>query len=421
MNGNSIFNATVCIMGVMLLTIHIVNLLIKKNKRRDEMALLDFFVFTALHFATYLTFTFIKTVYTSNVYMIAFYTVFYIMNNIEVFMLYKYMKNYVDIPSKTEKFISAVNNVGFGIFVALDIINVFTGIFFTAENGVYLRSKTMILSQGYQFVMFILVFIVTATNKKLNQREKTAFALYCFLPLAAIIIQNVFKGYAIAYASVIIAIEVLFFFVNVQKNIELAEKEERNKDSQIKLMLSQIKPHFIYNALSSISTLVTINPEKAQVALDDFTEYLRHNLSSLTETRLIAFEDELKHIKTYISLEKIRFGDRLNIVYDVKTTDFYVPPLSIQPIVENAIKHGVLKKLKGGTITIKTYETDSNYVVEISDDGVGFDIASLDFENNEHIGLKNIYYRISKTCDGNMKIESEKDKGTTVVTEFKKG
>lgn len=419
MSNNTVFNITVCIFGILILTIHIVNLLVKKNKRKDEKSLLDFFIFTAVHFVTYLTFTFIKTVYISNAYITAFYTVFYIMNNIEVFMLYKYIKSYGAIANNVKKAVSVINWVLFGLFIALDIVNVFTEIFFTAQNGVYLRSKTMILSQGYQLVMFILVIIVTAINKKLNVREKTAFALYCCLPFAAIVFQNIFKGYAIAYASIIIAIEVLFFFVNVQKNITLAQEEEKNKEAQIKIMLSQIQPHFIYNALSSISTLITLDPQKAQTALDDFTEYLRHNLSSLTETRFIPFEDELKHIKTYVSLEKMRFGNRINVEYDIKVADFNVPPLSVQPIVENAIKHGILKKIEGGKVTVKTFETYQEYVVEIIDDGVGFNIEEIDFEGNSHIGLKNILFRIKK-CNGNMVINSEKGKGTAVTVSFVK-
>ena len=170
-------------MGILILTIHIVNLLMKKEKRKDEKSLLDFFVFTLVHFATYLTFAFVKTVYTSNAYIIAFYTAFYIMNNIEVFMLCKYVKNYVNSSGAAQKAIHIVNYVLFATFIVLDIVNVFTGIFFTAENGAYLRSKTMVLSQGYQFVMFVLIAIFTATNKNLTAREKTAFGLYCFTTL----------------------------------------------------------------------------------------------------------------------------------------------------------------------------------------------------------------------------------------------
>ena len=419
MSNNSIFNVTVCIMGIIILTIHIVELLIKKNKRKDEIALLDFFIFTVIHFATYSIFTFIKTVYTSNAYIIAFYTTFYIMNNLEMLLFYKYMKSYVEIPTKTNKALSALNISLFSLFVVLDLVNVFTGIFFTAENGVYLRSKTMILSQGYQFVMFAVVFVVTAMNKKLNVREKTAFAVYCFLPFAAIILQDIFKGYAIAYLSIIIAIEVLFFFVDVQKNIDLAKEEEKNKDAQIKIMLSQIQPHFIYNSLSSISTLITIDPDRAQSALDNFTEYLRHNFSSLSETRLIPFDDELKHIKSYVELEKMRFGDRLNVIFDIETTDFYVPPLSVQPIVENAIKHGILKKPEGGTLIVKTYEIEDNCLVEVSDDGVGFNIEDVNFNKNRHLGLNNVRYRIEKS-GGDMTINSQPRIGTSVVIIFRK-
>lgn len=160
--------------------------------------------------------------------------------------------------------------------------------------------------------------------------------------------------------------------------------------------------------------------KKAQKSLDEFTEYLRRNLSSLTETKLIPFEDELRHIETYVSLEKLRFNNRLNVIYDIGTTDFLVPPLSIQPLVENAIKHGVLKKIEGGDITITTFELDSEYVVEIKDDGVGFDISNINFEQNQNFGLQNINYRIHQMCNGYLTISSKKDVGTKITVKFKK-
>ena len=335
-------------------------------------------------------------------------------------MLFKYMRRYTELPLRRDKIYSIFNLVLFAIFVILDIVNIFTGIFFTAENGIYLRSRTMIFSQGYQFVIFVLVFLLTVRNHKLNSREKTAFALYCFLPLIAIILQNVFKGYAIAYASVIVAIEVLFFFVNIQKNIDLAKEAEKNKDAHIKIMLSQIKPHFVYNSLSAISTLIPLDPEKAQTALDNFTEYLRHNIASLAETRLIPFENELRHIETYVSLEKLRFGDRITAFFDVQSTDFFVPPLTIQPIVENAIKHGILKKTEGGTVTLKSYETADAFVVEVTDDGVGFDFENIDLDKNDHFGINNIQYRIEKACNGEISVRSETGKGTSVTVKFHK-
>ena len=420
MSNNSVFNATVCIIGILILLIHTVNIVLKKNRRRDENILMAFFVFTIVHFATYLSFIFIKADYTSNALIIAFYTTFYIMNNLEAFLFFSYAKSYMEIEQKKKKMLSIINNCSFAGFVLLDIVNIFTGIFFTANNGMYVRSDTMILSQGYQFIMFATVFIYTVTNNRLLTREKLAFEMYCIIPLVAIILQNIFKGYAIAYASIIIAIEILIMFLNVKKNIVIAEEKEKNRETQIKLMLSQIQPHFIYNSLSSISTLITINPEKAQHALDQFTEYLRCNLSSLTEKKLIPFDDELKHIKSYVSLEQMRFGERVNVVYDIKASDFYVTPLSVQPIVENAIKHGIMKKLEGGNITIKTYEKEDSYVVEVSDDGVGFCAEEVNLNENTHIGISNIKYRVENTYGGKVNIESEPQKGTVVTIVFPK-
>ena len=420
MSANSIFNATVCIIGIAIILVHVVNIFLKKNRRHDENRLMIFLIFTAFHFTTYLTFTFVKSVYTSNEYILAFYTIFYIFNNIEALLLFMYMLSYVSISDKNKKLLTGVNYGLFAIFVLLDIINIFTGIFFLPSGGEYVRGKTMIASQGYQFIMFAIVFFISIFNKKLKILEKIAFGIYCILPLVAILLQNYFKGYAVAYLSIIIAIEILFLFIKEKKNIQLAQEQEKNKEAQIRVMMSQIQPHFIYNSLSSISTLITIDPQKAQEALDNFTEYLRHNISSLTETKLIPFDNELKHVETYISLEKVRFNNRINITYDIKVRDFYVPPLSVQPIVENAIKHGILKKIEGGNLIIKTYELDNCYVVEIIDDGVGFDISSIDFEENKHFGINNIKQRLKTMCNGTLEISSEIGKGTKSVISFYK-
>ena len=421
MKNNAVFNMTVCLVGFVILLVHIVNALLKKERRKDENALLNFLIFTALHFAAYFTFTVIKVFYTSDVFIMGFYTGFYIANNVEVFLLFFYMMAYVEISKKAKKTMQIANISLFSVFVILDIVNIFTRMFFTSVNGgEYQRSGAMVASQGYQFVMFAMIFFVAILNKKLNNREKAAFSVYCLLPLVAIVFQNIFSGYAIAYLSIIVAIEVLFFFLNVEKSLLLAAEKEKAKDAQIKMMLSQIQPHFIYNSLSSISTLIPIDPDKAQKALDDFTEYLRSNLSSLTARDRVPFGDELRHTKTYVNLEQIRFGDRVKVEYDIKVSDFEVPPLTIQPLVENAVKHGILKKVEGGTVKVSTYETEDRYVVEIKDDGVGFDSESVDFKSNKHVGLNNIRYRLEKMGSGEFVTESKPMEGTTVRVYFKK-
>ena len=114
----------------------------------------------------------------------------------------------------------------------------------------------------------------------------------------------------------------------------------------------------------------------------------------------------------------MRFEDRLEVVYDIQTKDFMVPALSLQPIVENAIKHGILKKIEGGTLTLKTYEDRDAYVVVVSDNGIGFKVDAI--KGDDHFGLNNIKYRISSMCKGDVQVESVIDQGTTVTVFFYK-
>lgn len=190
MDSNVVFNASVCLIGFIILLVHVANLLMRKNRRRDENALLVFFAFTALHFAIYFTFTILKYYLgeVSNAFIMSFYTGFYIANNFEVFFLLLYMMMYVEVPIKLGKPLQIANVSLLALFLILDFLNLLVPMFFYAENGVYHRANTMILSQGYQFLMLAAVFLLTLTNKKLNVREKLAFAIYCLLPLVAIIL-----------------------------------------------------------------------------------------------------------------------------------------------------------------------------------------------------------------------------------------
>ena len=419
MDEKAIFNATVCILGIAIFLIHSIDLALKKGKRSDEKNLLVFFVFTVLHFATYLTFTLLKPRFGSNPFTMGFYTAFYVMNNMEILLLFAYAISFLQPKKIVVRVSSIINFAFFAAIIVLDFANIFGHFFFYADNGNYQRASLMLLSEGYQFIGLAIVFFLAVTDKKASISEKMAFVIYCLIPFVAIIVQNALSGYAIAYLSIVISIEVLFLFANVKKNALIAEQQRINKEAEIRLMMSQIRPHFVYNALSSISTLITINPEEAQTALDNFTEYLRANLNALSDTHLIPFSDELRHIETYLALEKIRFGNRLTVLYDIEERDFLVPPLSIQPLVENAVKHGIMKRVEGGIINFSTYEDNGQYIVKIVDNGLGFDEEAIKKEKG-HVGLKNVAYRISSMCEGTMAVHSTPGKGTEVTLTFKK-
>jgi sensor histidine kinase YesM len=177
-------------------------------------------------------------------------------------------------------------------------------------------------------------------------------------------------------------------------------------------MLSQIQPHFLYNSLTSVMDLCDSNPKQAKAAIADFADYLRGNLSSLKTENLITFGTELEHIEKYLKLEKLRFMDELEIVYDIHSKDFMLPALSVQPLVENAVKHGVGKKIGGGTVTIHTSETENEYIICVTDDGVGFTEGEYADDGGTHVGIENIKKRLDMMINARLEIESKKGIGT---------
>lgn len=197
--------------------------------------------------------------------------------------------------------------------------------------------------------------------------------------------------------------------------------EMKLQESQISIMLSQIQPHFLYNTLNSIYQLCESNPMRARSMVNFFAEYLRNNLSSLEEPGLISFETELSHIKTYLEIEKIRFEDTLEIEYDIQCDAFSLPVLTVQPIVENAVKHGTSKKRGGGKVLISTREDGENYIIRVSDTGVGFDPSQPKNDGKSHVGIENVKQRLSNMCAGSLTIESEVGVGTLATIRIPKG
>ena len=189
-------------------------------------------------------------------------------------------------------------------------------------------------------------------------------------------------------------------------NAQLAE-------SRISTMMSQIRPHFIYNTLGSIEQLCELDPPKAGKLVHNFAKYLRVNFREMDNLKPIRMSQEMEHVHHYISIENVRFPD-MTFSFEMNSDDFSLPALTIQPIVENAVKHGLMKLQKGGTIRVRSYETDTHYCVSVEDDGVGFDTSILRDER-EHVGIRNIRGRLKAMVDGTLEIESTQGVGTKVL------
>ena len=184
-------------------------------------------------------------------------------------------------------------------------------------------------------------------------------------------------------------------------------------ESRVSTMMSQIRPHFIYNTLGSIEQLCNIDPRKAGELVHNFAKYLRGNFGELDNPKPILMSQEMEHVHHYIRIENVRFPD-MTFSFEMNSDDFHIPALTIQPIVENAIKHGLMKLQKGGTIRVISYETDTHYCVSVEDDGVGFDTGVL-LDERKHVGIRNIRGRLKAMVNGTLEIKSTQGVGTKVL------
>ncbi len=260
--------------------------------------------------------------------------------------------------------------------------------------------------------------VVVHCRKGLNKNEILSLISYCAFPLGALLLRRIWDGPGIFLAT---SLSLIWIYSVMHRNQRqrLAEKEARLAQSRIAILLSQVQPHFIYNALTSICGLCDENPKEAQKVTAEFADYLRHNLESLNKNVTVPFAEELQHTKIYLDIEKKRFEDRLNLVYDIAVSDFLLPALTVQPLVENAVKHGVRKS--GGTIALSTKEENNYFEISIYDNGVGFDANKRKSDTKLHIGIENVRDRLWAMCKGTLTIESKVGVGTTTCIQIPKG
>lgn len=200
--------------------------------------------------------------------------------------------------------------------------------------------------------------------------------------------------------------------------VEQQQKTEDLYKSKLAMISSQVQPHFLYNAISAIR-MIDGNPQETIDALGDFAKFLRGSFSSLDMENPIPFEKELELTKEYIRLEKLRFQDRLQVNFDLKDMDFVLPAMAMEVLVENAVKHGIAGRIRGGTVTVSTAYDGKEHIVTVQDDGVGFNVSSLNMRDGTmHYGLRSVRNRLEYQVGGRLMITSRQDPehgGTTAV------
>lgn len=302
------------------------------------------------------------------------------------------------------------------LYMLAFLITLPMGLPFHIVDRVYVRGSLYSLFQTYPFIALVANQYVILFTKQLNPYEKISLSSYCLAPLVALPVQYLFYGIAATSVSLLVSLVVVYNNVYIQRSIMLVQQDKELTQSRVNMMVSQIQPHFLYNTLTSIANICEKDPKTARNAIVDFSDYLRVNLDSLKRSRPVPFEQELEHCRTYLRFEKMRFEEDLNIEYDIRALDFEVPILSIQPLLENAVKHGICNRRNGGTVWLRTYEIQGMYYIEVEDDGVGFDVNARPHNDaREHIGLENVEYRISEMCHGIMHVHSVLGEGTKIT------
>lgn len=316
-----------------------------------------------------------------------------------------------------------------GVALLLYFINIFNGMYiYYDETGLDKTGPMFFLSQAISVILPAMTMILALKHHGvLGWRKTWTMVLFGAIPVLSIPLQF-YWAVTPVYLAVTVSLVLVYMLIRVEQaersaNIEkeLIKKELALSESNNALVLSQIQPHFLYNALTSIYRLCDVKPEAAKEAVSNFSKYLRGNLDSIKQTEMISFAEELKHLQAYLALEKIRYGDYLKVEYNIEVAGFFIPPLTVQPLVENAVNHGVSDLPDGGVVTICTAETPDCYEIRVCDNGVGFNPDSVQSDGRTHVGISNVRSRLEIMCGGTLDITSDIGKGTTAIIKIPKG
>ena len=307
------------------------------------------------------------------------------------------------------------------VYLVMILTSPFTDAIFTIDAGGYYQEGIL---KGVSFILdpvvMVVVIILTLRYRKTMKVKGILYLVSIgVLTIPTMILWDVWYPEP-EYMMMTLYFIMVFLLFHKEMTILLVKKEKEMAESKITTAISQIQPHFIFNSLSTIKFLVKKDQMEALEAIDEFSDYLRGSMDSLTRKCCVPFSEELELVNHYMYLEKKRFGDKINIKYDIQLDGFMVPALSVQPIVENAVKHGIRGQLKGGTIEIATKEDTKNFIIQVTDDGAGFDPQAKKEDGKSHVGIANVQKRLALMCEGTLEIESAPQKGCQVTIRIPK-
>lgn len=340
-----------------------------------------------------------------------------------------YLKNYIILPAiglfsinlLVDRIVrSASTSLLMKEYISLSLFIVFS-VYFSLTHDI---AKVLLCS--YMLPIFVSTIF---SNVKLTRRIfclsviavlLTGIKIYYVGELDSDMLMEIFVACFMFFCSYLLA-KVLIQYS--QDNLAaLMKSNEEAMNNELAFLQAQIKPHFLYNAINTIVSFCYTDSEKAAKLLANFSKYLRLIFDFDNKSMRVPLEREIEVIKAYVEIEKARFGELINVEYDIDSEllSLEIPSFCIQPLVENAIKHGLCKKEAGGTVFISVQKSEGMLIIRVSDTGKGMSVEKLNKLRNinnesEGVGFFNVCRRVKGWKDAQIDIQSEKDKGTVVT------
>ena len=306
-------------------------------------------------------------------------------------------------------------------YLILLVVSPFIGIFsrVTSDSRYYRGTLYPLLLLPLVAILMLNFAGAVKRRPQLSGKVFLGFLIAIMPMTVALIIQmfvDVFWLIDIAFVLSALSMYGLVLSSQIEQDLrnqrEIARQQQQIAQERASVMVLQMRPHFIYNTLMSIYSLCNLDPQKARQVTLDFTNYLRKNFNAVASDSTIPFSAELEHTRAYLAVEQAQFEDMLLVEYDTQYVNFRLPPLTLQPIVENAVKHGMDPYSGPLHISVRTRHTDAGTEITVEDDGPGFDPSD---EGNPQTALDNIRQRLDMMCRGTLEVTCRDGGGTTVT------
>ena len=282
-----------------------------------------------------------------------------------------------------------------GLSAAAAVGDLLTRTLFAVPTPDGTEQKRWLILVYLLFTAISLIVCFVAVIRRRKQLSKLQFILILVYLLAPVSVM-------------LLAMELMLF---VDQGKRYVKQKEEIANQKVRLAVLQMRPHFIYNTMTSIYCLIEQDAPKAQQVTLDFTNYLRKNFTAIAKEETIPFTEELEHTRAYLAVEQVRFKGKLFVEFDMPYTNFRLPPLTLQPIVENAVKHSLDPNGDPLRIYVRTQQTDTDSEIIVENNGIDYQPAD---DNEPHIALNNIRQRLEMMCNGELTI-SERGGGGTVI------